>query len=136
MFFFFFGAATEEDELVKLKTLVFPGQSLPSQSPETELILEGDDDSAGLLQEKETDGLGGESRFPIGRSCCVSAHDETRRVESSSYFAAQMPQKMEPTGTQLTRWLANASDMTKALTMRQIFFSRYHSDLVQVFPFV
>lgn len=79
--FFFFGAATEEDELVKLKTLVFPGQSLPSQSPETELILEGDDDSAGLLQEKETDGLGGESRFPIGRSCCVSAHDETRRAE-------------------------------------------------------
>uniref|UniRef100_A0A3Q2XPD3 Neurobeachin n=1 Tax=Hippocampus comes TaxID=109280 RepID=A0A3Q2XPD3_HIPCM len=51
--------ATEEDELVKLKTLVFPGQSLPSQSPEMELILDGDDDSAGLLQEKETDGLGG-----------------------------------------------------------------------------
>ncbi|XP_077396974.1 neurobeachin isoform X2 [Festucalex cinctus] len=51
--------ATEEDELVKLKTLVFPGQSVPSQSPETELILEGDEDSAGLLQEKEADNLGG-----------------------------------------------------------------------------
>ncbi|XP_061683071.1 neurobeachin-like isoform X2 [Syngnathoides biaculeatus] len=50
---------TEEDELVKLKTLVFPGQSVLSQSPETELILEGDDDSVGLLQEKEVDNLGG-----------------------------------------------------------------------------
>ncbi|XP_061638780.1 neurobeachin isoform X3 [Phyllopteryx taeniolatus] len=51
---------TDEDELVKLKTLLFPGQSVPSQSPETELILEGDDDdSVGLLQEKEVDNLGG-----------------------------------------------------------------------------
>nr|XP_061811916.1 neurobeachin-like [Nerophis lumbriciformis] len=50
---------TEDDELVKLKTLVFPSQSVPSQIPETDLVLEGEDDSAGLLQEKELDHLAG-----------------------------------------------------------------------------
>ncbi|XP_068507524.1 neurobeachin isoform X1 [Syngnathus scovelli] len=51
----------DEDELVKLKSSppLFPGQSVANQNPETELILEGDDDSAGLLQEKEADNLGG-----------------------------------------------------------------------------
>ncbi|XP_054650005.1 neurobeachin-like isoform X3 [Dunckerocampus dactyliophorus] len=49
---------TENDELVKLKIPVL-GQSIPSQNPETDLILEGEDDSSGLLQEKEADNLGG-----------------------------------------------------------------------------
>lgn len=36
-------------------------QTVASQNPETDLILEGDEDSASLLQEKEMDGLGGKS---------------------------------------------------------------------------
>ncbi|XP_051535524.1 neurobeachin-like isoform X2 [Myxocyprinus asiaticus] len=35
------------------------GQAVVSQSPETELILEGDDDAVSLLQEKEVDNLAG-----------------------------------------------------------------------------
>ncbi|XP_077467130.1 neurobeachin-like isoform X1 [Stigmatopora argus] len=49
----------EEEELVKMKTLTFPVQSVVGQIPETDLILEGDDDSATLLQEKEADHLAG-----------------------------------------------------------------------------
>ncbi|XP_061828501.1 neurobeachin-like isoform X1 [Nerophis lumbriciformis] len=48
---------TEDDELVKSKTPVL-GQTATSQNPETDLILEGDDDPDGLLQEKEADNLG------------------------------------------------------------------------------
>ncbi|XP_069017351.1 neurobeachin [Embiotoca jacksoni] len=49
---------SEEDEVVKSKT-VFRGPTVASQNPETELLLEGDDDVVSLLQEKEMDNLGG-----------------------------------------------------------------------------
>ncbi|XP_041654369.1 neurobeachin [Cheilinus undulatus] len=49
---------TEEDRRVKSKT-VFRSQTVASQNPETELLLEGDDDAVSLLQEKEMDNLGG-----------------------------------------------------------------------------
>lgn len=53
---------TEEDELVvKSKTAAFRTQIVASQNPETELMLEGDDDAVSLLQEKEMDNLGGKS---------------------------------------------------------------------------
>ncbi|XP_015806866.2 neurobeachin isoform X2 [Nothobranchius furzeri] len=45
-------------EPVKLKGVV-RSPSVASQSPETELILDGDDDNVSLLQEKEMDNLGG-----------------------------------------------------------------------------
>uniref|UniRef100_A0A1A8HZ71 Neurobeachin a n=2 Tax=Nothobranchius kuhntae TaxID=321403 RepID=A0A1A8HZ71_NOTKU len=45
-------------EAVKLKGVV-RSPSVASQSPETELILDGDDDNVSLLQEKEMDNLGG-----------------------------------------------------------------------------
>ncbi|XP_037533810.1 neurobeachin [Nematolebias whitei] len=46
------------DDLVKPK-IVFRSPTVASQSPETELILDGDNDSVSLLQEKEVDNLGG-----------------------------------------------------------------------------
>ncbi|KAM6987921.1 neurobeachin [Tautogolabrus adspersus] len=49
---------TKEDKGVKSKT-VFRSQTVASQNPETELILDGDDDAVSLLQEKEMDNLGG-----------------------------------------------------------------------------
>ncbi|KAM4627885.1 neurobeachin-like isoform 2-T2 [Polymixia lowei] len=49
---------TEEDAVVKSKK-AFRGQSASNQNPETELMLEGDDDAVSLLQEKEMDSLGG-----------------------------------------------------------------------------
>ncbi|KAI3353657.1 hypothetical protein L3Q82_004902 [Scortum barcoo] len=49
---------TEEDAVVKSKK-VFRSQTVASQNPETELILEADDDAVSLLQEKEMDNLGG-----------------------------------------------------------------------------
>ncbi|XP_070762493.1 neurobeachin isoform X3 [Enoplosus armatus] len=49
---------TEEDEVVKSKK-VFRSQTVASQNPETELMLEADDDAVSLLQEKEMDNLGG-----------------------------------------------------------------------------
>ncbi|XP_042270292.1 neurobeachin isoform X3 [Thunnus maccoyii] len=49
---------TEEDEVVKSKK-AFRSQTVASQNPETELLLEGDDDAVSLLQEKEMDNLGG-----------------------------------------------------------------------------
>uniref|UniRef100_UPI0037E7C6A1 neurobeachin-like isoform X3 n=1 Tax=Semicossyphus pulcher TaxID=241346 RepID=UPI0037E7C6A1 len=49
---------TDEDEVVKSKP-VFRTQTVTSQNPETELLLEGDDDAVSLLQEKEMDNLGG-----------------------------------------------------------------------------
>uniref|UniRef100_A0A8C8IHP3 Neurobeachin n=1 Tax=Oncorhynchus tshawytscha TaxID=74940 RepID=A0A8C8IHP3_ONCTS len=49
---------TEEDELVKSKK-GFRSQAVANQSPETDLMLDGDDDTASLLQEKEMDNLAG-----------------------------------------------------------------------------
>uniref|UniRef100_A0AAY4EZI2 Neurobeachin n=1 Tax=Denticeps clupeoides TaxID=299321 RepID=A0AAY4EZI2_9TELE len=49
---------TEEDEVVKSKRS-FRSQAVVSQNPETELMLEGDDDAVSLLQEKEIDNLAG-----------------------------------------------------------------------------
>uniref|UniRef100_A0A674D5F9 Neurobeachin n=1 Tax=Salmo trutta TaxID=8032 RepID=A0A674D5F9_SALTR len=49
---------TEEDELVKSKK-GFRSQAVANQSPETDLMLDGDDDTASLLQEKEIDNLAG-----------------------------------------------------------------------------
>ncbi|XP_031153273.1 neurobeachin isoform X8 [Sander lucioperca] len=49
---------TEEDKVVKSKK-VFRSQTVASQNPETELVLEGDEDAVSLLQEKEMDNLGG-----------------------------------------------------------------------------
>uniref|UniRef100_UPI003AAEF2F2 neurobeachin-like n=1 Tax=Centroberyx gerrardi TaxID=166262 RepID=UPI003AAEF2F2 len=49
---------TEEDEAVKSRK-AFRSQAVANQNPETELMLEGDDDAASLLQEKEMDNLGG-----------------------------------------------------------------------------
>ncbi|KAJ8266692.1 hypothetical protein GJAV_G00133540 [Gymnothorax javanicus] len=49
---------SEEDEGVKPKKL-FRSQAVANQSPETELMLEGDDDAVSLLQEKEIDNLAG-----------------------------------------------------------------------------
>lgn len=48
------------DEMVKPK-IVFRSPTVASQSPETELILDGDNDNVSLLQEKEVDNLGGTS---------------------------------------------------------------------------
>ncbi|XP_036817594.1 neurobeachin isoform X2 [Oncorhynchus mykiss] len=49
---------SEEDELVKSKK-GFRSQAVANQSPETDLMLDGDDDTASLLQEKEMDNLAG-----------------------------------------------------------------------------
>ncbi|XP_036379275.1 neurobeachin a isoform X3 [Megalops cyprinoides] len=48
----------EEDEGVKSKKS-FRSQAVANQNPETELMLEGDDDAVSLLQEKEIDNLAG-----------------------------------------------------------------------------
>ncbi|KAL2094674.1 hypothetical protein ACEWY4_009393 [Coilia grayii] len=49
---------TDEEEGVKSKK-AFRSQSVVTQNPETELMLEGDDDAVSLLQEKEIDNLAG-----------------------------------------------------------------------------
>ncbi|KAJ8412485.1 hypothetical protein AAFF_G00128210 [Aldrovandia affinis] len=49
---------TEEDDGVKSKKS-FRSQVVANQNPETELMLEGDDDAVSLLQEKEIDNLAG-----------------------------------------------------------------------------
>ncbi|XP_068440668.1 neurobeachin isoform X1 [Clinocottus analis] len=49
---------TDDDEVVKSKK-VFRSQTVTSPNPETELMLEGDEDAVSLLQEKEMDNLGG-----------------------------------------------------------------------------
>lgn len=51
-------AAPEEEEGMKSKK-TFRSQSVVSQNPEMELMLEGDDDAVSLLQEKEIDNLAG-----------------------------------------------------------------------------
>ncbi|KAF3705764.1 Neurobeachin Lysosomal-trafficking regulator 2 Protein BCL8B [Channa argus] len=48
----------EEDEALKSKKN-FRSQSVVTQNPEAELMLEGDDDAVSLLQEKEIDNLAG-----------------------------------------------------------------------------
>ncbi|XP_076876338.1 neurobeachin a isoform X5 [Brachyhypopomus gauderio] len=48
----------EEEEGMKSKKM-FRSQSVVSQNPDTELMLEGDDDAVSLLQEKEIDNLAG-----------------------------------------------------------------------------
>lgn len=48
------------DKVIKLKK-VFRSETVPSQNPETELVLDGEDDGVNLLQEKELDSLGGKS---------------------------------------------------------------------------
>ncbi|XP_034168413.2 neurobeachin a isoform X9 [Pangasianodon hypophthalmus] len=50
--------APEEEEDMKSKK-TFRSQSVVSQNPEMELMLEGDDDAVSLLQEKEIDNLAG-----------------------------------------------------------------------------
>ncbi|XP_015197377.1 neurobeachin isoform X17 [Lepisosteus oculatus] len=49
---------TDEDEMMKSKK-TFRSQAVVNQNPETELMLEGDDDAVSLLQEKEIDNLAG-----------------------------------------------------------------------------
>lgn len=51
---------TDEDTVIKSEK-VFRTQMTASQTAETELILEGDDEVVSLLQEKEMDSLGGKS---------------------------------------------------------------------------
>ncbi|KAG7480002.1 neurobeachin-like isoform X2 [Solea senegalensis] len=53
-----YGLEEEEDEVVRSKKVVHI-QNVSSQNPETELMLDGDDDSVSLLQEKEMDNVGG-----------------------------------------------------------------------------
>ncbi|XP_062414153.1 neurobeachin a isoform X1 [Pungitius pungitius] len=50
-----YGTEEEEEELKSKKT--FRSQSVVTQNPEAELMLEGDDDAVSLLQEKEIDNL-------------------------------------------------------------------------------
>uniref|UniRef100_A0A673J2C2 Neurobeachin b n=1 Tax=Sinocyclocheilus rhinocerous TaxID=307959 RepID=A0A673J2C2_9TELE len=52
----------QEDEALRGRK-AFRGQAVVSQNPETELMLEGDDDAVSLLQEKEVDNLAGESTY-------------------------------------------------------------------------
>lgn len=52
----------EEDEALRGRK-GFRGQTVVNQNPETELMLEGDDDAVSLLQEKEVDNLAGESIY-------------------------------------------------------------------------
>lgn len=51
-------AGPEEEEGMKSKKS-FRSHSVVNQNPETELMLEGDDDAVSLLQEKEIDNLAG-----------------------------------------------------------------------------
>ncbi|XP_072302006.1 neurobeachin a isoform X20 [Eucyclogobius newberryi] len=57
-----YGTEDEEEEGVKSKK-TFRSQSVVAQSPEAELMLEGDDDAVSLLQEKEIDNLAGKSEL-------------------------------------------------------------------------
>ncbi|XP_043114591.1 neurobeachin isoform X4 [Puntigrus tetrazona] len=60
----------EEDEALRGRK-GFRGQVVVSQSPETELMLEGDDDAVSLLQEKEVDNLAAIPRVFISRGPVV-----------------------------------------------------------------
>uniref|UniRef100_A0A8C1ZSL8 Neurobeachin n=1 Tax=Cyprinus carpio TaxID=7962 RepID=A0A8C1ZSL8_CYPCA len=48
-----------ENAVLYSSRMAFRGQTVVSQNPETELMLEGDDDAVSLLQEKEVDNLAG-----------------------------------------------------------------------------
>ncbi|MED6286775.1 hypothetical protein CHARACLAT_009560, partial [Characodon lateralis] len=48
----------KEEKAVKSK-IVFRSPTFASQNPETELVLDGEDDNVSLLQEKEMDNVGG-----------------------------------------------------------------------------
>lgn len=61
---FCFFTALKEEKVVKSK-LVFRSPTLASQNPETELVLDGEDDNVSLLHEKEMDNVGGTSTFQI-----------------------------------------------------------------------
>uniref|UniRef100_A0A7N6BLQ9 Neurobeachin n=1 Tax=Anabas testudineus TaxID=64144 RepID=A0A7N6BLQ9_ANATE len=52
-------AGTEEEEEGLKSKKTFRSQSVVTQNPEAELMLEGDDDTVSLLQEKEIDNLAG-----------------------------------------------------------------------------
>lgn len=54
----------KEKKAVK-STIFFRSPTLASQNPETELILDGEDDNVSLLHEKEVDNVGGTSGFQI-----------------------------------------------------------------------
>lgn len=51
---------TEEDKVVKSKK-IYRSQAVVSQNSETELMLDTEEDTVSLLQEKEMDNLGGKS---------------------------------------------------------------------------
>ncbi|MEQ2228153.1 hypothetical protein ILYODFUR_005971 [Ilyodon furcidens] len=51
-------SALKEEKAVKSK-IVFRSPTFASQNPETELVLDGEDDNVSLLQEKEMDNVGG-----------------------------------------------------------------------------
>lgn len=57
------GSEEDEEGLKSKKT--FRSQSVVTQNPEAELMLEGDDDAVSLLQEKEIDNLAGKMHTPI-----------------------------------------------------------------------
>uniref|UniRef100_A0A8C1ZSE1 Neurobeachin n=1 Tax=Cyprinus carpio TaxID=7962 RepID=A0A8C1ZSE1_CYPCA len=54
----FLCVSENQDEALRGR-MAFRGQTVVSQNPETELMLEGDDDAVSLLQEKEVDNLAG-----------------------------------------------------------------------------
>lgn len=56
------GSEEDEEGLKSKKT--FRSQSVVTQNPEAELMLEGDDDAVSLLQEKEIDNLAGKMHAP------------------------------------------------------------------------
>uniref|UniRef100_A0AAY4BUN1 Neurobeachin a n=1 Tax=Denticeps clupeoides TaxID=299321 RepID=A0AAY4BUN1_9TELE len=79
---------TEEDEVVKSKRS-FRSQAVVSQNPETELMLEGDDDAVSLLQEKEIDNL-------------ATLHD---LYHVHAHQRAHVLQRRSPAVITLTAWL-------------------------------
>ena len=52
-------AGREEEDVAKGRKS-FRSQAVVSQSPEAELMLEGEDDAVSLLQDKDMDNLAGE----------------------------------------------------------------------------
>lgn len=79
------GTEEEEEELKSKKT--FRSQSVVTQNPEAELMLEGDDDAVSLLQEKEIDNLAG--KMPSHKDTHTHSHHTTVSLNSKlsdSYF--------------------------------------------------
>ncbi len=62
VYIYYLWAGPEEEDGMKSKKS-FRSHSVVNQNPETELMLEGDDDTVSLLQEKEIDNLAGIQRF-------------------------------------------------------------------------